>query len=449
MNTSYPAIFVDCLGCHRGLKLPAAAAGHMTKCPACGAMSPVPHAQTSQDNDPEEVLGDLLSEMFPEDEEDEQDLVPPPAAAPPPSAAPLTAAAAPKPAPTPTLLPPAPVARATAPAPPPPAARATTAAPRPGPTAGASKRVVPSIFQSGPPTRRPQPFLALHTCSIAGVELTFPEAQLADPAFRASMPNRCVLTGNEPSQTDLSARPMVFINQDEHGDRQARAVETQFEIAADASYDHDDYMRKIGTLDGLVAPFDLPMPYLVSTNLFDASLPCTSVRSDSQPGYCRVAIPSATTAADWIANVNGKVNAVWRYVQQHASRMSCEAWVRLPHVVRDRINAWFTFDPGESFAAYARHADIATKESGLGGLLVTDQRMVYHMFRKRAEFPLQRPLKIRVHHDTNGVHFSAATDGGPMKKLGPINAHEVPLVFEALETAAHSLEVETDFNAAA
>ena len=328
-----------------------------------------------------------------------------------------------------------------------PAAPATvTPAPTPvaatAPVAGIARRGVPDFLQAGPPRRPSTPFLAVYRCSIAGVELIFPESQLADPLFRASMPERCVITGEHRGEADLSARPMVFINKDENGDRQARAIETQFEVAVDPSYQHHDYMGKIGTIDGLVAPFDLPLPYLVSANLFEASLRCLSVRSDSHPAYCRVIIPAAATAAEWIANVNGTANEAWHYLQQQASRLSCEAWVRLPHVIRDRINAWCSFAPGESFVAYARHAETVAKEAGLGGLLVTDQRLIYHMFRKNIEFPLDRPLRVRVRHDTHGVHFAAANDGEPLKKLGPINVHEVPLVFEALESAAANLTIE-------
>ena len=80
-----PAIVMDCLGCRRTLKLPAAAAGRVVKCPACGGMSPVPAPPPRAHDDPEDVLGDLLSEMFHEhhDDEDDDDAfdAPPPAKA--------------------------------------------------------------------------------------------------------------------------------------------------------------------------------------------------------------------------------------------------------------------------------------------------------------------------------------------------------------------------------
>lgn len=443
-----PAIVMDCLGCRRTLKLPGTAAGRVIKCPACGGMSPVP---APSGDDPEEFLGDLLSEMFHEgeDEEDYGDAPPESPTAPTaPAAAAATHAekeeivleeapprtAAPPPRAAPAATPAAPIA-APSPAPTP----AATA-----PTAGVSRRGAPTFLQTGPPRRLPRPFLAVYRCSIAGVELSFPESQLADPLFRASMPERCVITGDPRGETNLNARPMVFINKDEQGNRQARAVETQFEIAVDPSYRHQDYMGKMGTVDGLVSPFDLPMPYMVSADLFDASLRCLSVRSDTHAAYCRVILPAAATAAAWIANVNGTANEAWHYLQQHASQMSCEAWVRLPHVVRDRINAWCSFAPGEAFIAYARHAETVVKESGLGGLLVTDRRLIYHMFRKNVEFPLDRPLRVRIRHDAHGVHFAAGSDGEPLKKLGAVNVHEVPLVFEALESAATDLTVDND-----
>ncbi len=449
VSTAPPAIVMECLGCHRGLRLPAAAAGRVVKCPACGGMTPVPAPPPAANDDPEDVLGDLLSQMFHENDDDD-DLVAPPMPSTParkPAAESAskpanTAKSAPKLPPRPTTKT-QPAASPTAQAMPKPASAAPPAAS--GPRAGAARRGEPSFIQHGPPRERQRPFLAVASCSIAGVELRFPESQLADPLFRSSMPERCIITGDHRGVADLTVRPMVFINKDEHGGRRARSVETQYEIPADASYQHQDYINKTGTLEGLTAPFDLPMPYLVSSKLFDVSLQCVSVRSDTHGSYCRVVIPAPATAAEWIANVNGTANEAWHYLQQHANQMSCEAWTRLPHVIRDRINAWCSFAPGEAFMAYARHADNLAKESGLGGLLVTDQRLIYHMFRKMVEFPLDRPLRVRVRRDSNGVHFSAASNGEPLKKLGPINAHEVPLVFEALESAAN-LTVETSLH---
>ncbi len=474
MSTALPAIVMECLGCQRSLKLPGTAAGRVVKCPACGGMSPVPRPQAAPGADREDELGDLLSEMFNEGHDDEDDFdheddfdtgpaqtrvaVPEPVPAPAPAQAP-TPTPAPAPAPEAAtdddeiVLQEAPPATAEAARPEPePKTEVTTPRPTPtpasaatpsAPVAGASHRGELNFLQTGPPSRGRQPFLAVSGCSIAGVEIIFPESQLSDPLFRISMPQRCVVTGQPRGAADLNARPMVFINADEQGNRQARAIETQYEMAVDPSFQARDYIGNIGLVDGLLTPFNRPMPYMVSADLFEASLNCLSIRSDHQEAYCRVMIPAAVTAAEWIANVNGTANAAWHYLNEHACRLSCEAWIRMPSRVRDRISAWCTFVPGESFIAYARHADNTAGEAGLGGLLVTDQRLVYQMYRKKLEFPLDRPLKVRVRRDEHGMSFAAGSDGQPLKKLGTISFHEVPLVFEALESAAAALTVET------
>ena len=446
----------------------------MTAIPKADAI-PVP----VEPEDTEDALGDLLSEMFEEDtdggdfdedgfDEDGFDKkgvkenkieekkiqkapvtpidVPSPEAAPTPVAIAPTPTPAPQPAPTPLkAITPAPAEALKTPAP---ATRPSVASPSSSDASTNRQDDQSTFVQPGPPRRLEQPFLTIRRFSIAGVEIAFPESQLSDPFFRASMPNQCVISGQTLDQTAMVARPMVFLNKDEKGNRHVRAVETQFEKDVDASYRHKDYIRQIGTVNGMTPPFDQPMPYLISNDLFHASLNCLSVRSDTHSGFCSIMIPAAATAAAWIAKVNGTANPAYQWLESNANQLSCEAWIRLPHSTRDRINAWCEFKPNENFLAYARHSDCTAKESGLGGVLVTNQRLLYKMFRKYTAIPLDQPCEIHIRHDAVGVHIAVKTNGGPLRKLGPINTNEIPLVFEALEQAASQLTIKTDFNAA-
>ncbi|BAM03329.1 hypothetical protein [Phycisphaera mikurensis] len=461
-----PAVIkFDCPGCRQRIRLPGEAAGRRARCGSCkevvrvpALQAPKPEPKPARAVNVDEELGDFLSDMLSEDrefgthdafappkkfdraarqaararetdelsEEDEDalDALRERAPEPEPAARAKPAAGAPRP-----------------PAAPAPASQAATPAPRVA--AAATAAAAPPAGY--PVDANPGPFLMVRSISAVGIRLCFPMEQLRDPRFRASVPGICVFSG-KPLGGNAYARPMVFNNQHEDGDELVRMVELRNEKAIRGKYSAAAFVEETGLLEELPPPLNLAMPYAVSAGHHESSLACEAHISNTaaHAGYCEVVIPSPEAALAWVAAVNGICHESFALLQQKGSRVSSEAWTRLPQSTRDRIGMWCTFRKGEHFRAYARDSHSSEKDAGLGGILVTDQRLVFHLYRTTWSLPLSEPLTLFVRARNATFGLAALPAGGEMRPMCNVLRGDAALLFDALEAVAENLKVETE-----
>ncbi len=484
MGVQAAIIAFSCSSCGLRLRLPTEAAGRRARCGSCKGIVRVPAAtpvaQTPRPavvsavgpaggvRDVEDELGSFLSEMISEDREFEPtDGFAPPKrfqraarrpredvdeeldeptqaeaeelrqkeAARAAAKASGPAAAAAKPA-APVVAAPKPEPRA-APAPAPaPGPIASPAAPEPAAaTVAASASAAPGF-----PVHTPGAFLSVRSISALGIRLAFPAQQLQDPRFRASFPAVCVFSG-KPITRGGYARPMVFNNHHGEGDERVRMVELRHEKTILQQYSAKAFVEETARMEELPDPFDLAMPYPVSAGHHESSLRCEAHVSARHGGYCEVVIPSPEAALAWVGAVNGVCHETHRQLCDKGSKVSSEAWTRLPQAVRERIGMWCTFRRGEHFLAYARDSHSQPKDAGLGGILVTNQRLVFHLYRTTWSMDLRQPLKVycRLRDETFGL---AARQGEEeLRPMCSLLRGDAALLFEALEDAAADLTV--------
>ena len=441
------AIRFSCPGCQQLIKVPAQAAGRRARCGSCKEVIrvPEPPRPEAEPKRPaqgvEDELGDFLSNMLAEDRDPDHD---DPFARPKRFQRP-----APRPAAAATeggddldelsqedaqalqKL------QADRPAEP---AAAAAAAGRDSIFGGASGPASAAIpgFPSDPD---PGPFLEVRAISALGVRLAFPAAQLKDPRFRASTPPLCVFSGRRVGPGAYT-RPMVFNNHHGEGDERVRMVELRHEATIQRAYDPAGFVHETAKLAEMPAPFDLPLPYAVSAGHHESSLACEAHVSARHAGYCEVVIPSPEAALAWVGAVNGVCHPAYARLEEKGSALSSAAWTRLPQATRDRITMWCTFRRGERFLAYARDSHSTAKDAGLGGVLVTDQRMVFHLYRTTWSMDLQKPLTLYSRPRGEVFGLAASSDGEPMKPMCNVLRGEAALLFEALEDAAEDLTVD-------
>lgn len=491
------AILFSCPGCRSSLRLPAEAAGRRARCGRCKEVVRVPLAEAppqapSRPTNLEDELGDFLSEMISserdpdetdgfarpkryerpaqryesDDVEDDLDDVDDavdlalghgkrPEPAPSPARAPLGAQAkgalgsgAPAKK-TPSAATPAPTTAAkAAPAASPSAASALAGSPKPvateapvkaAPVSPAPGKVSPPVPE-GFPSLAQGPFLEVRSISALGVRLVFPAAQLKDKVFRGSFPAVCVFSG-EPIGKGSYARPMVFNNHHAEGDELVRMVELRHEKTILSAYSGQAFVEETPIMKELPSPFDLAIPYPVTAGHHESSLECRAHVSGRHDGYCEVVIPSPEAALAWVARVNGICHPSHTRLLEKGSRVSSEAWTRLPQATRDRIGMWCTFRRGERFKSYARDSHSTPKDAGLGGILITDQRLVFHLYRTTWSVDLSKPLKIfsRVRGETFGL--AVQTGNEEMRPMCSVLRGDAALLFESLDEAAADLKV--------
>ena len=459
----------SCPGCQQLIKLPADAAGRRARCGSCKEVIRVPAAAEAARppaaspppaSSPrpaavavEDELGDFLSDLLAEDRDpDRSDPFARPKRYQKPPSASRSAGGDPddldelcdEDARALRSLKDRPAAASSAPAAgaadePAPAAPAAAPKPAPAPTP-ATAAPAPAGFPTDP---NPGPFLEVRAISALGVRLAFPAAQLKDPRFRASTPSLCVFSGQEIGPGSY-ARPMVFNNHHGEGDERVRMVELRHETTVGKAFDPAGFVNETAKLKEMPDPFDLPLPYAVSAGHHDSSLRCDAHVSTRHGGYCEVVIPSPEAALAWVGNVNGVCHPGYALLEEKGLRVSSEAWVRLPQSTRDRITMWCTFRRGEHFLAYARDSHSTAKDAGLGGVLVTDQRLVFHLFRTTWSMDLKKKIVLysRARGETFGL--AARLESEEMKPMCNVLRGEAALLFEALEDAAANLTVESE-----
>jgi hypothetical protein len=251
----------------------------------------------------------------------------------------------------------------------------------------------------------PVPHLVVVAVENAGVRLAFDSIWLEHPGFRASLPIRCAFSGRGRDHA-LVARPMVFVDQARTDrTRQLALTLTQnHEYSVGDGYKPADLIHRMGSLEGMPHPFDLPMPYYVSTRYAHMALHCETKPRLSGGITCEVVIPDGTTARQWLANVNGICGAEYAMLAADTSMLHGEIWQQLPAKTRERIQVWCKLRPRELVTLYVNDADLGHHDEGFGGLLVTDQRLVFSKHHHRGQLEHDKHAAT-IHAEPQGAFF--------------------------------------------
>ena len=275
------------------------------------------------------------------------------------------------------------------------------------------------------------PHLVVRRCDDVGVCFAFDSSWLRHEGFRASMPVRCVFSGHT-DRSRLIARPLVF--QDRSELKRPPAVDQ-------LAREHEDHvlgdrstrqrMRMMGELEHMPVPFNLVMPYYVSTSYAHLFLHCEAHdRSDGVT--CEVLIPDALCALDWLARVNGVCGVEYRMLERETSMLHGEQWQKLPEQVRQRINAWCKIRPREVLQLYLNDADFGRRDAGLAGLVVTDQRVVFNKYHHRGEIALDaEDALILAQCDEQFAHLSLAV-GSSRSRMINLHRKDVSTLVETI-----------------
>lgn len=434
-------IAIECPTCHATLRAPDTYINKRARCKGCGQVFVIKAASLDDSvvswlSDADEKITDDLSETHPipsiEDE-------------------PVASTAAPKPAPPAPPRPAAPPRAARAPVPivtrtPPPAPRATVAAADryPGHQMGAAAAppAKSSVMADSQPTVRlsaanfgPSSGLRLSHVDTLGAFFVFPSRVLEDTKFRASMPRCCLACGvAQGLKTHLvmwtSKRaghdPSLLTQQD---------IVTALSAEALHRLSADKLLSALPHVPNMPHPFDLPMPYFICNRCTPSGAIMTHVRPMLEQGWeqCELGIASLKRALEFVAHNLGRDHDDYACLEQALHEHKADAWRALPLPVRNRIEAWYKAAPGERFLCYIRDSDFAQAEAGLGGLVMTDRRVV---FRKAK---IQREMWM-----TDKLEISAGQEGGHyVLRIGRANSAPATLRCEstATELIRHNLKM--------
>lgn len=303
-----------------------------------------------------------------------------------------------------------------------------------------SGRATPSPPQQRPVFVNPSWIrLEVGGVTASGVHLKFPETAMMRPAFRASMPMWCIGCG-EQDPSKLVARPLAWVDRTHASDHNVGEVESHYCVHLRPGQTAREVVESMNRLEHLNMPLSSPMPYFVCDGCaghisVDAINYVTSHGTE-----CQVNIPSGSYALEWLARVNGIVGEEYEMLQQGVKNLETDAWRDLPDSVRERISGWFSFQGGEHFLAFIGEADFTKKDAGLGGIVITDDRLVYCKYTHKGMIPLHGQGDLLLMQSgvfTEVVHQHS----GHQRKLVRVRTEDVSALINAMTQANTSLNI--------
>ncbi len=289
--------------------------------------------------------------------------------------------------------------------------------------------------------RSPRPYLVVREVMMNGVKLAFAAEWLKHEVFRTSMPIRCAFSGRGPD-AGLVSRPMVFVNRCHDSTQQARSLEMRYEQRLGKQHSPREHVRGIGRMPMLAEPFDQPLLYYAQSGKVGDALSCTaSVDREVEGESCEILIPHGEVAVEWLSRVNGRCGDEYALLKSAVATLRNDAWSELSDKCRQRLEIWCKFERGERFKLYLNDADLTTSDAGLGGVVVTDRRLLYHKFRHSRSLSLNQSAVLHLRTDEKFTRLTLES-GGRLARAGKINRSDTPRLVEALSTAQR-LKVKT------
>ncbi len=258
-------------------------------------------------------------------------------------------------------------------------------APRPKPKAAPkpdddSKRDYPKNLRTNPKS----PHLVVLKCGSSGVRFAFDAKWLADEGFRASMPMRCIYSGNA-DRSKLIARPMVFADRSRARKVDVAELCRHLDVRSLGDSSPRELMKMMSAIESMPSPFMYAAPYYISNRYAHKMMHCMTRDRVSGGITAEVIIPDAICALDWLARVNGVCGKEYEMLERDTSMLHGDTFRELSELCRTKIQSWCKLRPREVFQLYLNDADFGRRDEGLAGVIVTDQRIIYCKYHHRGQ----------------------------------------------------------------
>jgi hypothetical protein len=265
-----------------------------------------------------------------------------------------------------------------------------------------------------------------------GVTLQFDSIWLQHDGFRLSMPVQCAFCGHFQRQ-DLAARPLIFPERAYDQTRTPQQIE-QGHIQSMRLSHPEGLLAAMGTLSAMKRGFESVLPYYSCPKHMGGVLRCQSEDRTEGGVTCEIVIPHGPTALRWLERVNGVCGPEAALLERDLAALSSDAWQNLAESCRQRLAAWCTFEGGERFEQYFLDADLARADAGLAGVVITDQRLIYHKYHHQGQIRLDEDASLLIQRDDRLANLMVEM-GGKRVKVATLQAKDVAALIDALSHA--------------
>jgi hypothetical protein len=152
----------------------------------------------------------------------------------------------------------------------------------------------------------------------------------------------------------------------------------------------------------MVQPYNNPVPYYACKRCRSEASAQATTTPEGLGVRCEVTVPHPGYALEWLGRVNGICGDDYLELEAFCAQTggSEDALSALPEQIRKRLGGWYQPADGESFLLYLKDGDYPKTDAGLGGLVLTTQRLVYCKYHKHGAVPLtdQTTQLLAVRH---------------------------------------------------
>jgi hypothetical protein len=274
------------------------------------------------------------------------------------------------------------------------------------------------------------------------VLIEFASQLLEIPAFRSSIPMRCLKSG-ESDPSKLIARPLAWIDRLRGEPTTAREFSDVYARQVPLGLDERQFVDSLFPIDQLPMPFNLQMPYYLSA-AHDKSveIPSRVIHTDYGVG-CEILMPLSAVVMEWVGRVNGICGPEFVEMQRAVMVRQSQAWLALPDRVRQRLSGWFGWRPDERFLIFLPDSDFARADEGLAGLVLSSKRLVYCKYRAKGQHDLTKKATLIFEWQDSFCQLILEKDGErcEMVRLRRETVQALRLLLEGVQTEITFQEV--------
>jgi hypothetical protein len=231
-----------------------------------------------------------------------------------------------------------------------------------------------------------------------GVIFEFPASRLTSTAFRIAMPRRCLRCGG---RAHLRAHVIIY------------APELKDSISLEAEHsagklvlsdgdardlNSDELLRRLPHVPNVPHPGDQPMPYWICDMCSGAGAISgqINVNTVTGVGWCRLKIRNLRRALEFLSAAGGEGMPDYDELRKHVAAVVESPWDMLPESVQHRLEQWFRPREGERFITYVPDRNLARTEDGMAGIVISDQRFVFHTHMRHKESLVSQALDLQL-----------------------------------------------------
>ena len=242
---------------------------------------------------------------------------------------------------------------------------------------------------------------------------------LKDVAVRSAMPRRCLRCG---SKSHVRPHPIIF----SHSLRDSATVETEFAGEQPPLTEQEattlpipEVLERMGEIARIPAPANLPFVYWICDMCTpnDMVLARNEISSETHQGHVQLQIARLWRAEEFVHGLGGKESDAYGVITEAIEHHIESPWDQLPGVVQQRLRQWYTPRSKEKFVAFVPIHTRLRAESGMAGVIISTQRMIYHHSMRHRDCEKDESITLTFARQEGQLRLSVEGNGWSLKNL--------------------------------